>query len=62
MSNNDTFLQCQSCGYIYTVPQDIAYDVLYVSSCCPKCHDYLALNVGSNEDDVLLYRNDNIER
>lgn len=62
MNNSQTFLQCQSCGYIYAISKDIDYDILYVSSCCPRCHDYLALNVGSNKDDISLYLNENIER
>lgn len=46
-----TFLQCQTCGVVYTFPRIVAIDKMYVQSYCPECGATTALNLGNKEED-----------
>ena len=51
-STNGTLIQCQECGKIYQIPDEIAIDKLYIYANCPHCGIAKGLNLGNNEDDV----------
>lgn len=56
-----TYVQCQCCGRLYTVDNKIPITMSIVNSRCPKCGDYVGLNCGSNEEDIYLYMNENLD-
>lgn len=56
-----TFIQCQTCGRIYRIPQAIPIEKLYVLTNCPDCGVTTGLNLGDNKEDVYLYMNNNLD-
>lgn len=56
-----TFIQCQNCGHIYTTEDRIPIDEMYVASICPRCDWERGLNCGSDENDICLYRDINVD-
>ena len=53
-----TWVQCQTCGLVYEIPESIHFDILYVTTYCPKCKEYSnVLNLGPEEDDIDLMKN-----
>ena len=57
-----TWIQCQSCGMIYSIDEDVAHDKLYIMSYCPRCDDCTTgLNCGDSKDDIYLYTNANVD-
>ena len=57
-----TFIQCQQCGHIYHIKENVPVDKLYVACICPKCDEYgQGLNCGSDESDIYLYMNENVD-
>lgn len=56
------WIQCQHCGHIYHIDQDVPIDKLYVACVCPKCDEYgKGLNCGSDESDIYRYMNVNVD-
>ena len=56
------WIQCQQCGDIYWIEEEVPIDKLYVASVCPRCGDYgNGLNCGDNKDDLYLYMNENLD-
>lgn len=55
------WIQCQQCGRIYHIKEDVPTDKLYVASACPRCDGELGLNCGSSKDDIWLYANVNVD-
>ena len=55
------WIQCQSCGHIYYIEENVPIDKLYVTSVCPRCDGDLGLNCGSKKDDVCLFANINVD-
>ena len=56
-----TYIQCQTCGEIYRLPQVIAIDELYVEANCPVCGNDTGLNLGNNQDDLYYFINENFD-
>ena len=57
-----TWIQCQHCGHIYCVKENVPIDKLYVACVCPKCDEYgKGLNCGSDESDVYKYMCENVD-
>ena len=52
-----TWMQCQTCGAIYQVRQEIPIDKMYVGADCPHCGVTTGLNLGDKEEDKYLYYN-----
>ena len=53
MIQDKTWVQCQTCGKVYEIPETVSVDVLYIMAYCPRCKDYSnALNLGPEEDDI----------
>lgn len=50
---NSSYIQCLSCGEIYTVERKLPISVSIVRSECPRCQYEKGLNCGHNEMDVL---------
>lgn len=55
------WIQCQECGFVYHIKEDVPIDKLYITSACPKCDGELGLNCGDNEDDLYVYMNENFD-
>jgi hypothetical protein len=54
-------VQCQYCGNIYYVEQEIPIDAFIVDLVCPECGYTRALNCGENKEDIYLYMNENVD-
>ena len=51
-----TWIQCQSCGNVYSTDQYVPIDKLYITSYCPRCDDCTTgLNCGDSKDDLYLF-------
>lgn len=57
-----TYIQCQTCGDIYSVKHKVAVDVLYVNAHCPNCGITTGLNLGDSKEDLYFYWNENFDR
>lgn len=55
------WIQCQHCGEIYHIDENIPIDKMYVTQPCPKCDARHGLNCGSELDDLYLYANVNVD-
>ena len=50
------WIQCQTCGKLYYIDDNVPIDKLYVTSFCPRCDEYTkGLNCGESKDDVYLF-------
>ena len=58
---NKTFVQCQNCGNIFLVDQEVSIDDFIVNAQCQKCGNKKAINCGNNREDVWLYANVNVD-
>lgn len=56
-----TYIQCQTCGEVYRIPQAIAVDKLYVEANCPTCGNNTGLNLGDEEEDLYYFYNPNFD-
>lgn len=59
--NNGSFMQCQYCGNIYHVEQEIPIDAFIIDIVCPECGHTRALNCGENKEDIYIYMNENFD-
>ena len=61
--HNSNFIQCQCCGYVYTIvtEKEIPADALMIRSWCPQCGSYRGLNCGKNEKDIYEFMNVNFD-
>lgn len=51
-----TYIQCQHCGHVFQIEQNVPIDKLYITSFCPRCGKYeKGLSCGNSKDDVALY-------
>jgi hypothetical protein len=56
------WIQCQHCGHLHHIDQDVPIDKLYVACICPKCDEYgKGLNCGSDKSDVYKYMCENVD-
>ena len=51
------WIQCQECGHIYYIEENVKIDQLYITSYCPRCDGIKGLNLGDNQDDLYMYTN-----
>ena len=51
-SVDKTYIQCLSCGHIYTIDRTISFEFSIIKSYCPNCEHTKGLNCGHSEDDV----------
>jgi transcription elongation factor Elf1 len=56
----DTWVQCQCCGYLYQIDETISINKSIVNYVCPKCGYKHALNCG-NYEDIYYYYNVNLD-
>ena len=56
----NTWVQCQWCGHIYQIDDNIPIDRSIINSVCPKCRYEYALNCGNHED-IYYYYNANLD-
>lgn len=56
-----TWIQCQNCGKIYRVSRIIPINELFIITNCSECGITTGLNLGSEEDDIYLYMNPNVD-
>lgn len=59
--NSGNYMQCQYCGNIYYLDQEVSVDKLIIDSECPKCGYTRALNCGDRKEDIYLYMNESID-
>ena len=57
-----TWVQCTSCGKIYSIKEAVPVEKLYVTAICPKCGNFKALNCGDKEEDIYIYYNPHLDR
>lgn len=58
---DQTWIQCQHCGYIYAVPYNISVEALFIKVRCPKCYHNKGLNCGDKREDIWMYANPNVD-
>lgn len=56
-----SWVQCQECGHVYQLQYQVPDDELFVYERCPVCEIRFGLNLGTNEDDIYLYLNQNVD-
>lgn len=56
-----TFVQCQCCGNIYLIPDEISIEKSLIKSDCPMCSGHVGLNCGYKKEDVYIYMNLNLD-
>lgn len=54
-------MQCQYCGNIYYLEQDVSIEELMIDSECPECGYGRALNCGESKDDIYIYMNEALD-
>ena len=59
--NSGSFMQCQHCGNIYYVDQEIPIDAFIIDLVCPKCGHTRALNCGEDRESIYFYMNENFD-
>lgn len=50
-----TWIQCQSCGYIYRINKKVSIEKSIINSVCPECEYNIGLNCGDNKDDIYYF-------
>ena len=56
------WIQCQQCGHVFWLDQEVPIEKLYVASVCPGCGSYgNGLNCGDDGDDIYLYMSENVD-
>ena len=61
-NKSGTWIQCQTCGKVYHIEEDVPIDKIYITSFCPRCDEYTkGLNCGDSKDDLYLYMNENCD-
>jgi hypothetical protein len=50
-----SYVQCLSCGHIYTIEHKIPTGVSVVKSYCPRCEWQKGLNCGDKEEDIYYF-------
>ena len=56
------YIQCQQCGHVYWIEEDVPIDKLYVASVCARCGECgNGLNCGDEEEDIYAYYNPNLD-
>lgn len=56
-----TYIQCQSCGHLYTIQKKIPISASMIKAKCPKCGYERGLNCGDKEEDIPMYYNVNLD-
>ena len=56
-----TFIQCQNCGNVYLIVDNISIEESIVESTCPGCNGRIGLNCGNKEEDIYVYMNPNLD-
>lgn len=56
-----SYVQCRNCGNIYKVERQLPIDALIVEMYCHKCDNETALNLGSDESDLYIYADINVD-
>ena len=55
------FVQCQSCGNIYQIADNVSIEKSIIQSVCPRCGENVGLNCGDKEEDIYIYMNPNLD-
>ena len=55
------YIQCQTCGHVYWLEEDVPIDKLYVASICARCGHGRGLNCGDKEEDIVVYADLNLD-
>lgn len=56
------WVQCQQCGYVYWLEEEVPIDKLYVASVCARCGEYgNGLNCGSDQSEIYDCYNLNLD-
>lgn len=50
-----TYVQCQSCGNIYLIVDNISIEQSIIQSVCPSCGENIGLNCGNKEEDIYRF-------
>lgn len=56
----NTWVQCQWCGYLYQIDGEIPIDKSIINLVCPKCRYDHALNCG-NDESIYRFYNVNLD-
>jgi hypothetical protein len=56
-----TWVQCQSCGNIYQIADEVSIEKSIIQSVCPRCGEDVGLNCGNREEDIYIYMNPNLD-
>ena len=56
-----TWIQCQNCGHIYRINKKVSIEASIIRSECPRCREYVGLNCGSEEDEIYIFMNPNLD-
>lgn len=56
-----TYIQCQNCGHLYTVQKKIPISASIIKAKCPKCEYERGLNCGDKEEDIYMCYNVNLD-
>ena len=61
VTKQGSWIQCQECGHIHYVEDNVPIEKMYTTSICPRCGEKKGLNCGRDKNDIYYFYNPSLD-